>query len=121
MTTILSKHDKGTLTLDTEEVIYEFEKPSFNLSGDGYGFKFDGYANRMNYRRKEATVTCDTPELYPENLRTLQALMDQVENLSTIDGVFELEIRVRIDDLTSWAVIGWGESGDPCVLRFEKD
>lgn len=59
------------------------------------------------------------PELYPENLDTLKTIMNRIETLAKIDGVFEVEIRVRVDDLDTWAVIGYGESGDPCLLRFD--
>lgn len=58
-------------------------------------------------------------ELYPENLRTLQNILGYVEDVGNQDGVFEVEIRVRLDDVDEWAVLGYGESGDPCVLRFE--
>lgn len=60
------------------------------------------------------------PELYPENLDTLKAVMNLLPALGQIDGIFEVEIRVRIDDVDVWAVIGYGESGDPCVVRFES-
>lgn len=66
-------------------------------------------------------VTTKTPELYPENLQTLSDLLDKLGDLSQINGVFEIELRVRVDDVDTWAVIGYGESGDPCVLRFESD
>lgn len=59
-------------------------------------------------------------ELYPENLNTMLELMKALPELSAIDGVFEVEVRVRVDDMDIWAVIGWGEAGDPCVLRFEE-
>lgn len=61
------------------------------------------------------------PELYDSDLQTLQYVMSTLEDVSRVDGVFSVEIRVKTDDVSSWAVIGWGESGDPCILRFEKD
>lgn len=61
------------------------------------------------------------PELYPENLETLRKLVDMIPALASVDGVWEIELRVRVDDVSVWAVIGYGESGDPCVLRFESD
>lgn len=64
---------------------------------------------------------CDTPELYTENLATLQAVMNNLIDISLVDGVFEVEIKVKVDDVVSWAVIGFGETGNPCVLRFECD
>jgi hypothetical protein len=60
------------------------------------------------------------PELYPENLDTLKALLQAIPVLAGVDGVFNIEVRVKIDDVDIWAVLGYGESGDPCVLRFEN-
>lgn len=60
-------------------------------------------------------------EFYRENLNTLLSVMDNLVDISHVDGVFEVEIRVRVDDVYTWAVIGFGESGDPCILRFESD
>lgn len=61
------------------------------------------------------------PELYDTDLQTFQYVMPILEDISRVDGVFSVEIRVKTDDVSTWAVIGWGESGDPCILRFEKD
>lgn len=61
------------------------------------------------------------PELYPENLDTLKHIMNRLDLFAKIDGVFGVEVRVRVDDLDTWAVIGYGESGDPCLLRFEPN
>ena len=61
------------------------------------------------------------PELYPENLDTLKTIMARIPTLARIDGVFELEVRVRVDDLDIWAIVGYGEAGDPCLLRFESE
>ena len=61
------------------------------------------------------------PELYDDNLTTLKHVLKALEDVSHIDGVFQAEIRVKVDDVESWAVIGWGEAGEPCVLRFEYD
>lgn len=59
-------------------------------------------------------------ELYEEDLNTLITVLDCLEDLSKVEGLFEVEIRVRVDDVDTWAVVGYGESGDPCVLRFES-
>lgn len=59
-------------------------------------------------------------ELYDTDLNTLSKLLQYVEDISQ-EGVFSVEIRVRMDDTSWWAVLGWGEAGDPCVLRFEED
>lgn len=61
------------------------------------------------------------PELYADNLNTLKRVLDALEQLTKIEGLFAAEIRVKVDDVESWAVIGWGEAGDPCILRFEDD
>lgn len=60
-----------------------------------------------------------TPELYPEDLDALKHLIARIPTLANLDGVQELEIHVRLNDLDIWAVIGYsGETGDPCLLRF---
>lgn len=60
-------------------------------------------------------------QLYLDDLYALQQLLDYVEKLSQITGVFSMEIRVKFDDTDTWAIVGWGESGDPAFLRFEQD
>lgn len=60
-------------------------------------------------------------ELYKEDLYALENLLDHLGEISAVDGVFSAEIRVKFDDINTWVVIGWGESGNPCVLRFEAD
>lgn len=60
-------------------------------------------------------------ELYKEDLDSLMTILDSLEDISGVDGVFAAEIRVKFDDCPTWVVIGWGESGNPCVLRFESD
>lgn len=59
-------------------------------------------------------------ELYHDDLNTLLELLDRVEDLAMVDGVSEIEIRVRVNEESTWAVLGYGESGNPCVLRFEE-
>lgn len=67
--------------------------------------------------RKEAVKI---PELYPEDLDTLKEVMNYLDTMASLSGIYEIEIRVRLDDDRDiWAVLGYGESGDPCVLRFE--
>jgi len=61
------------------------------------------------------------PELYAANLAALSKVLQALEELSKIDGLFSVEIRVKVEDVDSWAVVGWAESGDPAVLRFEDD
>lgn len=64
----------------------------------------------------------ETPELYSDELETLKQIIDYVDNItSNVPKLFSIEIRVKMDDVDSWAVVGWGEAGDPCVLRFECD
>lgn len=60
-------------------------------------------------------------ELYKEDLHLLSNLLGYVEDVANNDGLFEVEIRVRIFEGDHWAVLGYGEAGDPCVLRFEED
>lgn len=66
-------------------------------------------------------VNIKMPELYSENLDTLKTIMARIPMLSKIEDIYEVEIRVRIDGIDTWAVIGYGESGDPCLLRFDPD
>lgn len=108
--------------IETDLWRMESDDAYVNVINDGYGSKFEITAYRGQYKMKpaEEKVACKIPELYPENLRTLAAVMEQVEVLSSIDGVFEVEVRVRVDDVDIWAVLGYGESGDPCILRFEE-
>lgn len=58
-------------------------------------------------------------ELYPDDLRTMINIMGYVEDVANVEGVSDIEIKVRINDEETWTVLGYGESGDPCVLRFE--
>lgn len=61
-------------------------------------------------------------ELYKEDLQMLQTVMDYLEDVTNgVEGLFSVEIRVKPADISSWIVIGWGEDGHPCVLRFEQD
>lgn len=60
-------------------------------------------------------------EIYKENLDTLSEVLSRVEDIVGVSGVFDAEIRVKVDDMETWVVMGYGESGDPCILRFEKD
>jgi hypothetical protein len=59
-------------------------------------------------------------EFYPEDLQTMLDVMDRIVGLASIDGVHEIEVRFRINDMDSWVVVGYGEAGDPCVLRIEE-
>lgn len=60
-------------------------------------------------------------ELYDTDLETLKNLLGYVDKITEQVSVFEIEIKVRLDDTLDWVVLGYGEAGDPCVLRFEKD
>lgn len=59
-------------------------------------------------------------ELYSTDLETLNILLQYVEDISS-EAIFMVEIRVKLHDERHWVVLGWGEAGDPCVLRFESD
>ncbi len=63
----------------------------------------------------------NSPELYPEDLDILKTLLARLPTLAGIQGISEIELRVRMNDERIWAVIGYGEAGDPCVLRFESN
>lgn len=87
-------------------------------SNPGY-LSVDWKIDPIQVKKAGKEFNMKTPELYPENLETLKHIMARVPLLANIEGVHELEIRVRVDDLDTWAVIGYGETGDPCLLRFE--
>lgn len=58
-------------------------------------------------------------ELYDSDLRQLANLLGYVEDVANNESVEDLEIRIKLVDSGVWAVLGYGEAGDPCVLRFE--
>lgn len=58
-------------------------------------------------------------ELYDTDLRTLAGLLGYVEDVANNEDVEDLEIRIKLVNSDVWAVLGYGEAGDPCVLRFE--
>jgi hypothetical protein len=60
-------------------------------------------------------------ELYKEDLDLLTKLLPYVEDIAGENNVYEVEVRVRLFEGDTWAVLGYGEAGDPCVLRFEED
>lgn len=60
------------------------------------------------------------PEIYQPDLDTLSRVMDHLGNVAAVSGVFDIEFRVKLEDGSSWVVIGYGESGDPAILRFES-
>lgn len=64
-------------------------------------------------------INMKTPELYPEHLETLKHVMARIPLLANIDQIDEVEVRIRMNNVDIWAVIGYGEAGDPCLLRFE--
>lgn len=107
--------------IDTDEWSYESDDAQVTTSTNSYGIEFTIQMYKGAYMSKpvEKNVSIKTPELYFENLTTLKVVMDKLDELVSIDGLFDIEIRVRVDDVDAWAVIGYGESGDPCVLRFE--
>lgn len=76
------------------------------------------YPSTTTFIQRETKVT--SPELYADDLDVLKTLMARLPTLAGIEGVTEIEIRVRMHDENSWAVIGYGEAGDPCVIRFES-
>ncbi len=61
------------------------------------------------------------PELYKDDLHLLTDLLEYVDQIANHANVCEIEIRARIFEGEDWAVLGYGEAGDPCVLRFERD
>lgn len=107
-----------SVKIETKDMIIESEDAQIDVTSTGYCYEFKIVAYQTKITQKEFSVP--SPELYIENLATLQVVMSKLDNLVEINGVFDLEIRVKVDDVNSWAVIGYGESGDPCILRFEN-
>lgn len=70
--------------------------------------------------REKYKVQTNFPELYPKNLETLKHVMARLDLMGRIDGVFDVEVYIRLEDIAVWAVVGYGESGNPCILRFEE-
>lgn len=79
---------------------------------------FEEWPCPKSQQPKKVDKVTKIPELHPEDLDTLARLIEELNNMLT-DGLFEIEIRVRLEEVGPWAVIGYGEAGDPCVLRFE--
>ena len=65
-------------------------------------------------------ASCKIPELYEDDLIKITAAMGVLDSLSQT-GVFSCELRVKTDDVDTWVIIGYGEDGEPAILRFEKD
>src|SRR6266498_554234 len=68
-------------------------------------------------------ATFKTPNLYEDDLITLTHVLNSLEDIARIEGVFSCEIRVKLDyvDSDSWIVVGWGDATEPAILRFEDD
>lgn len=106
------------IKLETNEFILECEDATIESRVDGYCMEFKIVAYRGKLTQKEVKKSVKIPELYQENLDALSNALREFEGIET-SGLFDLELRVKIDDVECWAVIGYGESGDPCILRFE--
>jgi hypothetical protein len=60
------------------------------------------------------------PELYKDDLVAIVQVFDRLDDIGIIPGLEEVEISVRFFEDSSWIVIGYGETGEPCVLRIES-
>lgn len=58
-------------------------------------------------------------ELIESDLRMIISVFAQLECLATIDGVHDVEIRIK-NECDDTIVIGYGENGDPAVLDVEE-
>lgn len=114
---------RNKLRFETDDWIIETEDAYLNLKANSdRGYEFDGSFYQATYTRKgEEVATCKTPEIYLDDLVAIQKLMEKLQDISSVNNVFEVEIHARVDDVDTWTVIGWGEAGDPCILRFEKN
>lgn len=83
------------------------------------------YPNTIPYETKTDTkITLtpskeDSPELYKDDLKAIIRLLDSVEKIANDEAVFDVEVRVRLYGDNTWIVLGYGETGDPAVIRFE--
>lgn len=118
------KNRKITIEGDSD-LIYVIEANTVSLSRADYS-PYDTMSIELSLENCTMTVKAkqeeeEVPELYREDLVVLTEVFDHLETLSQVSGVFAVEIRVKAADVNSWAVIGWSESGDPAILRFEQD
>ena len=123
MSSVSQPVEKASVQIRTNEYLYEFEPDKLEFeSGVGGGIGFKGWSWGMTVTKREEEMSyCGTPELTLEDLQTIQKALIYLEELAGIRGMHAVEIRMKTEDPTYWTVLGYGESGDPCVLRFEKD
>lgn len=111
--------------LEWGEPGYYYEKGPDRVTAmkiDGWAFPGKPGDHILLAEKKETTnvATYKMPELYEDDLIKITEVMGLLDTLSCT-GVFACEIRVKIDDMDTWIVIGYGEDGAPAILRFEKD
>lgn len=57
-------------------------------------------------------------ELIKSDITAVLEMMEHLDTLAAVQGTFEVEIRFRTEG-DDWITIGYGESGDPAVLKIE--
>lgn len=116
-----AKIDTDLWTIESEDAEITF------LHDQPYCMEMKIVAYRGNVTAKPAeekmyTVeSVDTPELIAGDLQTISKVMAYLEDISNNINAWETEIRVRLYEDHNWVVIGWTDSGDPAILRFEVD
>lgn len=109
---------ENKVRIETKGQIIESEDAQIDVSSTGYCYEFKIVAYKAKVTNKEYSVP--TPELYLDDLVTIRQVMAKLDDIALVEGVFQTEIRVKTYDGSTWVVIGYGESGDPAILRFEN-
>lgn len=99
---------------------------NWNVQFNYNNIVFDGSFSHYDLKQQEkvndmAVEQWPFDELYESDLDAIRQIFTQLENVSMINGVEEVEIRVKLFGSKTWTVIGWGEAGDPAAIRFEID
>lgn len=122
MSNIYRPSDKAVVKIQTTEYQYEFEADKLEIhAGVGGGYGIEAWSWAMTVTNIGEKMNCVNPELTLDDLYTIGKALAYLEDIAEIQGMHAVEIRMKTEDPTYWTVLGYGEAGDPCVIRFEKD
>ena len=113
--------EKASVQIRTNEYLYEFEPDKLEFSSSSNGVSFSGWTWGLTVTKREEEMNCDIPELHYEDLQAIGRVTEFLDDVAAVRGIHAVEIRIKTEDPTAWAVIGYSEAGDPALLRFEKD
>lgn len=113
------------VTLENDDQIITVINPTVNTTfgSNSYLFEIEAW-NGVEIKSKEkmeADEKVSDIELYEGDLCTLQEVLQYLDSFMDIGGIVDVEIRIKPVNSNIWAVVGYGESGDPAVIRFEED